>query len=108
MKVLTILLLALQLMLTGCESGGSDGADDSTDESTASTGTQASSETTYTSTRTTTGSTPPPSGAPYEGDTKTEDYTVADTEGNVIETGVRTYTYTEGQWVLTSDVGGDL
>ena len=106
MKALITLLLALPLLLAGCESGSPGGAENATDGS-ASAGTATTTETTYVSTRTTSPDDPAPTGGPYEGDTKIENYTVADTEENVIESGTRTYTYTEGVWVLASDVGAE-
>lgn len=103
MKALLILLLAVPLIQTGCESGVNDGSDEEVAQQ--SNRTTESTDATYTSTQTSVdGTSPATSGPPWEGDTKTENYSVADTAGNVTGSGVRTYTYTSGAWVLTSDV----
>ncbi len=105
MKAFLIILIAVPVILTGCEAGSPD---DSTDTSDPATATATKTDSTYTSTQTTLDGDPAPSGPPWEGDTKTETYTIlADAEENVIQSGTRTYTYTDGEWVLTSDVEAD-
>lgn len=96
------MLLAFPLFMVGCESGTptpEDPAAKNTPQETSST-----SISTTTSIRTEADE--PADGPPYEGDTKTEDYTFSHSDGSS-GSGIRVYTFTDGAWTLTSDSGAE-